>query len=94
MQGISTQMLAFHFHIFTECGKINKTYSDLQIRPFSMVYLMRLSADQIIQVPPQQDVHGLSTCSLDIFESKSSNEHESDVQRFVKGMRMSILLHL
>lgn len=38
----------------------------------------------------QQDVHSLPTCSWDHFESKSSNEHGSDLEQFVKEMRMSI----
>lgn len=30
------------------------------------------------------DVHSLTTCSWDHFESKSSNKRESDLQQFVK----------
>jgi hypothetical protein len=33
----------------------------------------------IIQNVPQQDVHGLTTCSWDHFESKISNKHASDL---------------
>jgi hypothetical protein len=40
---------------------------------------------------PQQDGHGLTTCSWDHFESKSSNSHGSGLQRFVKKIRMNIL---
>jgi hypothetical protein len=47
-----------------------------------------------IQNVSQQDVYSLTTCSWDRFEPKSSNEHGSNLQWFVKTMRMSILLHL
>jgi hypothetical protein len=46
----------------------------------------------VIQSAPQQDIKGLSMCSWDHFEYKSSNTLGSDLQRFVK--KMSVLLHL
>jgi hypothetical protein len=39
-------------------------------------------------------INSLTTCSLDYFESKSSNKCEFDLQWFVKKMKMNILLHL
>jgi hypothetical protein len=42
-----------------------------------------------VQSVPQQDVHGLTMCSWGHFESKNSNKHGSDLQRFVKKITMS-----
>jgi hypothetical protein len=41
-----------------------------------------------------QNVHSLTTCFWDHFEPKISNQHRSDLQRFVNKMGTSILLHL
>jgi hypothetical protein len=36
-----------------------------------------------------QNIHSLTTSSWDHFELKSSNEHGSDLQQFVKKIKMS-----
>jgi hypothetical protein len=41
---------------------------------------------------PQQDVLSLIACCLDYSESSSSNKHGPGLHRFVKKMRMNMLL--
>jgi hypothetical protein len=47
-----------------------------------------------IQNVTQQDAHSLTTCPWDHVEPESSNEHGTDLQWFVKKIRMKVLLNL
>jgi hypothetical protein len=82
----------FWFHVILIYFYFISTYFLRSLLAFRIILVIFYAV--YIQSVPQRVVHSLTTCSWVHFESKTSNEHVSDLQRFVKEMRMGILLHL